>query len=84
VIDILLAPTSHWHNNDTDIIWFDINNLSKLEEWVSNITNKPFKLKKLNSNNKIKCNLELNEEFIYYYNNVYDYYDLPKNKKTLI
>lgn len=84
IIDILLAPASHWHNNDNNIIWFDINNLEKLEEWVTNIIQKPFKLKKLNSNNNIKCNLKLNDEFIKYYNNVYDYYDLPKNKKTLI
>lgn len=84
VIDILLTPMSHWHNNDKEIIWFDIDNLTKLEEWVSNITKKPFKLKKLNSNAKIKCKLELNDEFIHYYNGVYDYYDLPKIEKTLI
>lgn len=84
ILDVLIAPKSVWHNNDKNIIWFDINNLSEMEKWVSNITGKNFKLKHVNSHSDIKIKLELNDEFKNRYNSIYDYYDLPKNTKTLI
>jgi hypothetical protein len=84
ILDILLTPTSFWHNNDNNIIWFDINNLNVMTEWISNTIGKPFKLKNVNSSKHIDCNLKLDDEFIKKYNNIYDYYDLPKSTKTLI
>jgi len=84
VIDILITPSSFWHNNDPNVIWFDIKNLKPMEEWVSNITKKPFQLKKVNSSKHMETNLKLDSEFIKKYNNIYDYYDLPKSVKTLI
>lgn len=84
ILDILITPKSVWHNNDKDIIWFNINEMDKLENWVSNITEKEFKLKHVNSHSHIKTKIELNDNFKNKYNSIYDYYDLPKNNKTLI
>jgi hypothetical protein len=84
ILDILLTPASFWHNHNKNIIWFDMDNLSEMEEWISDITKKPFKLKKVNSSKHIDCNLKLDNEFVKKYNSIYDYYDLPKTNKTLI
>jgi hypothetical protein len=84
ILEILIAPKSVWHNHDKNIIWFNIDEMSKMEDWVSKITDKNFKLKHVNSHSHIKTNLQLNEEFKNKYNSIYDYYDLPKSKKTLI
>ena len=84
ILDILLTPKSVWHNNDKNIIWFNMNELGKMEKWVSDITNREFKLKHVNSSSHIETKLTLNDEFKHRYNTIYDYYDLPKDTKTLI
>lgn len=84
IIDILITPFSHWHNHDKDIIWFDIKDLESMENWVSGKIGKPFKLKQVNSSQHIECGLKLDENFKKRYNQVYDFYDLPKEKLTLI
>lgn len=84
VIDLLITPSSYWHNNDPSVIWFDMKNLKVMEEWVSDITKKPFVLKNVNSSKHMESKLELNSDFIEKYNNIYDFYDLPKSNKTLI
>ena len=84
MIDILLTPLSNWTNNDQTIIWFDFNELDKLEEWTSNILEKPFKLHSVNSSKHMECAVTLDDDFIKKYNSIYDYYDLPKLTKTLI
>lgn len=84
VIDLLISPASYWHNNDPNIIWFDINNLKDMEEWVSNMIQKPFVLQNVNSSKHMESKLELDSDFIEKYNSIYDFYDLPKSVKTLI
>lgn len=84
VINILITPASYWHNNDSNIIWFDIDNLNEMAKWVSNITQKPFELKKVNSSKHMDTNLVLNDVFMKKYDKIYNYYDLPKSIKTLI
>jgi hypothetical protein len=84
MIDILLTPLSNWTNNDQTIVWFDFNELNKLEEWVSNILEKPFELHSVNSSKHMECAVTLDDDFIKKYNSIYDYYDLPKLTKTLI
>lgn len=84
IIDILIAPASYWHNNDKNIIWFDMNNLRSMEEWVADITKKPFKLRKVNERNNIKINIKLNSEFIERYDSVYNFYDIVKDENSLI
>jgi hypothetical protein len=58
--------------------------LDKLENWVSNKLELDFKLEKINSSQHFDCNLKLNESFIKKYNEVFDRFDLQKNKITLI
>jgi hypothetical protein len=84
ILDILITPKSIWHNHDKNILWFNINELEKMEKWVSDITNKEFKLKHVNSSSHIDTKLTLNDEFKKRYNDIYDFYDLPKDIKTLI
>jgi len=84
IIDILITPSTYWHNNDPNIIWFDIKNLKEMEMWISNITQKQFQLKQVNSSKHMETNLKLDSDFIKKYNSIYDYYDLPKSAKTLI
>lgn len=82
-LKILISPYSKWHNHDPDIIWFDFNELYKLEEWVSNKLNIDFKLMNLNSSNHFESKLELNDEFKEKYDSIYLPYDEIKNVKTL-
>lgn len=84
MIYILINPTSHWHNNDPNVIWFDFNKMNELEEWVSIKLQKPFKLEKSNSSQHFDCSITLNDNFKKMYDSIYDYYDNPKNIKTLI
>lgn len=81
---ILWQPTSLWHNHDFRIKWFDFDNISNLEEWVSNKINKPFKLEKINSAKHTPTYLELDTVFINAYNKMYDSFDLVKNNNSII
>ncbi len=84
ILLILFRPVSYWHNNNKRIKWFEFGNFGELEEWVSNKTGKPFKMEKSNGSQHFECELKLNDEFIKKYNDIYDYYDIQKNNKTLI
>jgi len=84
ILIILITPKSIWHNHDNDIIWFNINEMEKLEKWVSDITKTNFKLKNVNSHSHIETKIKLNDDFKDKYNLIYDHYDLPKSIKTLI
>ena len=84
ILTIALTPYSHYHNFDSRIIWFDFNELDKLENWVSNKLQLDFKLNKINSSQHFDCNLKLNDSFIKKYNSIFDRFDLQKNKKTLL
>jgi hypothetical protein len=84
MLQIAFRPTSYWHNNNPKIKYFDFGNFTELEDWVSNKTNKPFKMEKSNGSQHFECKLKLNDEFIKRYNDIYDYYDIQKNNKTLI
>lgn len=84
LLDIFISPLSYWTNNDKNIIWFDFNDMSKMEKWISEMIGKNFKMESVNSSKHVNCDIKLDEFFIEKYNSIYDYYDLPKNKKTLI
>ena len=81
---ILFRPISYWHNNNQKIKWFEFGKFEELEEWVSNKTGKPFKMEKSNGSQHFDCNLKMDDDFIKRYNNIYDYYDIQKNNRTLI
>jgi len=80
----LVSPKSWFHNNNPDIIWFDINKIYELENWVSNITNTEFKLEKINESTSIDCNLILNDTFKKKYDSIYSEYDTFKKNKSII
>jgi hypothetical protein len=84
IIDILLTPISFWTNHNPNIIWFEFEKLNELDKWVSNIIGRPFEIQKVNSSKDIECNIVLDETFIKRYNDIFDYYDSPKFKNTLI
>ena len=80
----IFTPISVYHNNDPKIIWFEFDELNKLEEWVSTTLEKPFILHSVNSSKHIDSKITLNDDFIRKYDSIYDYYDLPKLTKTII
>jgi hypothetical protein len=80
---ILYRPMSFLHNHNPDIIWFDIKELNKLEEWVSNELNIDFKLEKINSSQHFETKLKLDDEFIQKYDKIYGPFDNVKKEKTL-
>jgi hypothetical protein len=84
IIDILLTPLSHWHIHHKNIIWFSIDEMDKLEEWVSNITNTEFKLKHVNSSSFIETDIQLDSNFMLKYDSIYEYYESPKSNKSII
>jgi hypothetical protein len=83
-IKTLIKPCSHYHQHNSNIIWFDFNELHKLEDWVSNKLNIDFKLSKINSNKIYNSNLILNDEFKQKYDSIYSKYDELKSLKTMI
>ena len=83
-IRTLISPKSWFHNNDPNIIWFDIDKIYELENWVSNITNTEFKLEKINESSKIDCNLVLNDTFKKKYDSIYSEYNTFKKNKSII
>jgi hypothetical protein len=84
MIAILLKPHSGYHQHNSNIIWFDFNNLSKLEKWVSDRLSFEFKLLKINSSQHFDCNLSLNDYFKKKYDSIYEIYDEVKSKMSFI
>jgi len=83
IFKLFMTPYSRWYNHDPNIIWFDFNELHKLEEWVSNKLDMDFKLLNMNSSNDFQSNLILNDEFKEKYDSIYLPYDEVKSIKTL-
>jgi hypothetical protein len=84
MLSILIRHSSHWHNHNPKIKWFEFGNFTELEEWVTNKTGKPFKMERSNGSQHFECDLKLNDEFIKRYDNIYGYYENQKNNITLI
>lgn len=84
IFEILLTPISNYHHHNKDIIWFDFEKLEDLENWVSQVIKKEFKLQNTNSSKSIDCSIELNKYFREKYDSVYNYFDIVKNYNTLI
>jgi hypothetical protein len=80
----LYIPKSAWHGDNKNIIWFDFNKLNEMEEWVSSILEKPFKLENFNTSQHIKSSIKLDNHFKSKYNSVYDIHDIRKSYKTLV
>ena len=84
VFKTLITPSSRYHEHDPNIIWFDFNELYKLEEWVSNKLDIDFKLLNANTSQNFQSNLILNDKFKEKYDSIYLPYDEIKSVKTLV
>jgi hypothetical protein len=84
MIYMMMSPTSHYHNHDNSILWFDIKELNKLEKWVSEKLGFTFKLEKTNSSQHFECAITNDEYFRKKYDSIYRNYDNPKSIKSLI
>jgi hypothetical protein len=80
----LYTPKVAWHGNHKNIIWFDFNKLSEMEDWVSSKLERPFKLENYNTSRHIESNIKLDNYFISKYNSIYDIHDITKSNKTLV
>jgi hypothetical protein len=80
----MFAPLSTYHNHNPNIIWFDFDDLTKLEDWVSVKTSKEFKLNLFGSSKEYQSKINVDEYFIEKYNKIYDYYDIVKKQNTLL
>ena len=84
MLDILFTPIVELTNGNPNIIWFDIDNLVELENWVSKKLNKDFKMEKINSSKQFECAIEINDDFKQKYDNLYKEFEQRKINKTLI
>jgi hypothetical protein len=81
---VLYTPKSVWHGNHKNIIWFDFDKLSEMENWVSSKLERPFKLENFNTSRHIESNIKLDNYFKDKYNSVYNIHDVVKSNKTLV
>ncbi len=80
----LYTPSSIWHGNDKNIIWFDFDKLNEMEDWVSAKLERPFKLENYNTSRHVESNVKLDSYFKSKYNLIYDIHDIRKSNKTLV
>jgi len=84
MLNILFTPIVEFTNNDEKIIWFDINNLSELENWVSKKLNMNVKMEKINSSKNFNSVIEINDHFKEKYDILYKEFEQRKINKTLV
>jgi hypothetical protein len=84
LFNVLFIPLSRYHLNNENIIWFEFNKLYKLENWVSNKLNIDFKLEQFGNSMSYKSDIQVDNNFIEKYDNIYNYYEYPKKIKTLL
>lgn len=84
IFDILLTPISFYHNHMKNITWFNFGDFGEMELWISDMIGKPFKMESANSSNYMECEIKMDDLFISRYNDIFDYYDLPKKQTTLL
>lgn len=84
MLDILFMPIEELTNDDPNIIWFDINNLGELENWVSKKLGREFKMEKINSSKHFNSTIKMDDDFKQKYDNLYKDFDQRKSQKTLV
>ena len=67
VFEAVLTPPSRWHENDVTIRYFDIKHLESLEKYVKEMTNKDFKMNRVNDTHDIETSLVLNDDLKDFY-----------------
>lgn len=82
---LLFKPQEWYHNNDPNIIWFDFNELDKLEDWLTKTLGVDFKLVHINSSTEWESNLKDDEYFREKFNKLYgNRFEEFKKNKTLL
>ena len=81
---LLYTPQSWYHKFDESIIWFDFDELYKLEDWVSNQLGREFKLENINSSKSIDSVIVNNEYYKNKLDSIYSKYEIIKENKTMI
>lgn len=84
MLDILFMPIVELTNDNPNIIWFDIENLGELENWVSNKLSRDFKMEKINSSKHFNSTIIINDDFKQKYDNLFKDFDQRKVRKTLV
>jgi len=84
LLNNMFIHESHYHNNNKRVIWFNINELDKLEEWVSNVLGENFSILHLNSSKSVELDIKIDDEFINLYDNIYKTLDNPKETRSLL
>jgi len=84
MLDILFTPIIELTSDDPNIIWFDINNLKELENWVSKKLNIDFKMEKINSSKHFNSAIEIDDNFKQKYDDLYREFEQRKINKTLL
>jgi hypothetical protein len=78
----VMTGPSRWHENDNNIIYFNIKDTPSLENYVREITGKPFELIVTNHTKTTNTNLTINKNLEEFY---FTFIEPPvKNKTTLI
>lgn len=84
-ISTIFRPKEWFHRNNPNIIWFDIEQLNQLEDWISNRIDKEFRLVNINSSSNVKSGLIITSEFEKKYNKLYgERFEIHKKDKSLI
>jgi hypothetical protein len=77
-------PIVELTNDNSKILWFDINRLDELNEWVSKTIGRKFKLESSNSSQNFNCLIDINDSFKEKYDNLFNIFEKRKINKTLI
>jgi hypothetical protein len=84
LLSLLYTPQSWYHKFDKDVIWFDFDELNKLEDWVSNQLGREFKLENINSSKSIDSVIVNDEYYKKKLDSIYLKYEVIKENKTMI
>lgn len=82
IFTTIITGPIRWHENNPDIIYFDIKDLTKLEEYTKDITGKPFKLITINDTKSVYTNLKLDDSLKDFYFKIVE--PVYKKQNTLI
>ncbi len=78
---VMTSPT-RWHENDPSILYFNMRDLSKLEQYTRDVTGKPFEFIITNHTKTVRTGLEVNDSLTEFYFSLIE--PSLKNNNTLI
>ena len=82
IFTTVITGATRWHENDPNILYFDMKDLKSLEEYTREVTGKPFELISTNDTESIYTDLKIDEELKDFYFKLIE--PLYKTQNTLI